>query len=436
MFPNHSVKSRRTYQIGVVLTDEFGRQTPVILSDAGTDTITVDPQTGNSATAFQRLAITITDLAQLRSEAPWATGYKVYVKQREQEYYNVFTTGDSNHVRRGDTINKVPVDTTQATSGTAVASTTQLYPKVLATGTNSEGPLRVIQSINTVDANFIVAEEAAPSVVYETSPFESELDIYFETSTGGEIPLQGDQLTTSIDFYNCYLVDNGSAHIEANRIRMGFNEPFFDVGVKASLVVEEYAEERRFNTLIHSSGLFNSRTGINGLNQFNVDEGGLTLSLDPSDGSIQKLYAEDTQLIIWQEDKVSRSPIDKDFIFSAEGGAVPVTSNTQYLGTVAPYAGEYGISTDPGSFAVYGTRKYFTDKNRGVVLRLANDGLTEINKRGMNNFFRDVLRTSTNIIGSFDEYHDVYNLTIYGDNYQTNEDINIATAADLSLIHI
>ena len=211
---------------------------------------------------------------------------------------------------------------------------------------------------------------------------------------------------------------------------MGFNEPFFDVGVKASLVVEEYAEERRFNTLIHSSGLFNSRTGINGLNQFNVDEGGLTVSLDPSDGSIQKLYAEDTQLIIWQEDKVSRSPIDKDFIFSAEGGAVPVTSSTQYLGTIAPYAGEYGISRDPGSFAVYGTRKYFTDKNRGVVLRLSNDGLTEINKRGMNNFFRTALRTSNYITASFDEYHDVYNLTIYGENYNADEDVNIATGPD------
>ena len=311
MFPNHSVKSRRTYQIGVVLTDRFGRQTPVILSDDGTDTITVDAQVGNSDAAFQRLAITITDLAQLQADAPWATGYKVYVKQREQEYYNVFTTPSSStaqHVRRGDTINKVPVDTTQATSGTNVASTAQLYPKVNSNGINRTESLRTIQGINTVEGEFTVAEEVADinSVVYETSPFESELDIYFETSTSGIIDFSEPQLNVPITFYNCYLVDNGAAHIEANRIRMGFNEPFFDVGVKASLVVEEYAEERRFNALIHSSGLFNSRTGINGLNQFNVDEGGLTIRLDPSDGSIQKLYAEDTQLIIWQEDKVSR----------------------------------------------------------------------------------------------------------------------------------
>ena len=34
------------------------------------------------------------------------------------------------------------------------------------------------------------------------------------------------------------------------------------------------------------------------------------------------------------------------------------------------------------SFAIYGTRKYFTDSNRGVVLRLSQDGLTEVSKNG------------------------------------------------------
>ena len=66
---------------------------------------------------------------------------------------------------------------------------------------------------------------------------------------------------------------------------------------------------------------------------------------------------------LFQEDKLSRSPINKDFIYSAEGGAVPVTSNTQFLGTIAPYAGDFGISKNPQSFAAYGYSRYFTDKN-------------------------------------------------------------------------
>ena len=454
VFQNHSLKQGRTYQVGITLQDRFGRQTPIILSSSGSDTVATQFRSGTPEEVFEVLEVEVLNWETVRASAPWAYSYKIWVKQREQEYYNVFTenlpntpsmfSGPDENVtggfqRTGDTINKVPVDTTQAAGGIAVASTARLYPK-LSTVTGEAGPndvsidsrLTVVDAINTtVFPSTFTAGTNDDILVWETLPFESELDIFFETSTGGLIPETPGAHRFPVDFLNCYLVPVGDdAHLEFNRIRAGFNEPFFDVGVRASLVVEEYAEERRFNALIHSSGFFNSRTGLNGLNQFNVDEGGLTLSLDPQDGSIQKLYAEDTQLIIWQEDKVSRSPIDKDFIYSAEGGAVPVTSNTQYLGTVAPYAGEYGISQDPESFAVYGTRKYFTDKNRGVVLRLANDGLQEISKRGMNNFFRDALRTSTRIIGSFDEYHDVYNLTINGNNYANNPDTDFATGRE------
>jgi len=67
------------------------------------------------------------------------------------------------------------------------------------------------------------------------------------------------------------------------------------------------------------SGIFNSRTDINQTNVFSVADD-ITKSVDPANGSIQKLYAEDTNLIIFQESKVSRALIDKDAIYSAEGG--------------------------------------------------------------------------------------------------------------------
>ena len=63
------------------------------------------------------------------------------------------------------------------------------------------------------------------------------------------------------------------------------------------------------------SGIFNSRTGINDTNVFSVGED-ITRSVDPANGSIQRLYAEDTNLIIFQENKVSRAPIDKDIIYT------------------------------------------------------------------------------------------------------------------------
>ena len=198
--------------------------------------------------------------------------------------------------------------------------------------------------------------------------------------------------------------------IEESRIRGGYNNTTVDFGVKAYLVDNEPNQLHRFSSLIHS-GIFNSRTGVNQTNQFSVAED-ITRTIDPANGSIQKLYAEDTNLIIFQESKVSKSLIDKDAIYSAEGNA-SVTSRNLVIGQNVAYAGEYGISTDPESFAVNGYRKYFTDRDQNVVCRLSMDGITPISSYGMTDFFRDKLSAATgNIIGGWDAHNKQYVLTI------------------------
>ena len=443
-----SVKSRRTYQVGIVLADKFGRQSPVILSSTGNDTVFIDAASGavNSTNVFNALRVSFSAASVTALKAlDWAYSYRIVVKQREQEYYNWISIVSSANViaRLGDSINKIPRDQTAvippSTSNTISPCDVSVYPKVLSGANQTTSSLTKVQSINNPagTANVPTVTDAGASVtsgvsVYETEPVESDLDIFFETSTGGLISVLNDAgATIDVRFFNCYLLNfTSGTHIEINRLRAGFNEKAFDVGVRAYVVKENFAEERRFNTLIHSSGLFNSRTNVNYINQFNESEGGLTVSLDPQDGSVQKLYADDTQIVIFQEDKLSRSPINKDFIYSAEGGAIPVTSNTQFLGTIAPFAGDFGISKDPQSFASYGYARYFTDKNRGAVLRLSQNGIVEISNSGMGGFFRDALKTSTEVIGSYDEYHGLYNVTIIGEAYEGDEDTNLATASD------
>ena len=172
---------------------------------------------------------------------------------------------------------------------------------------------------------------------------------------------------------------------------------------------------RRFNTLIYS-GIFNSRTGVNNTNVFSVGED-ITRSLDPANGSIQKLYSEDTNLNIFQELKVSRALIDKDAIYSAEGGGT-VTSSNLVIGAIQPYLGKYGISRNPESFAIYGSKKYFTDKNNNVVLRLSGNGIEEISSYGMKDFFRDELALTNSIatggkaLGAYDIYGSDYVLSL------------------------
>ena len=213
---------------------------------------------------------------------------------------------------------------------------------------------------------------------------------------------------------------NEDWYIEEARIRGGYNNTSVDFGVKAYLVEENIQQQHRFNSIIYSD-VFNSRTGINRTNVFSVGED-ITKSADPANGSIQKLYAEDTNLIVLQEDKISRALIDKDAIYSAEGNAA-VTPSTQVIGQIVPYAGNYGISTNPESFAVYGYRKYFTDRKRNAVLRLSMDGLTEISSYGMTDFFRDnlgTLQASDDIIGGWDIHNKNYVLSIQQNGtYQT-----------------
>ena len=201
-------------------------------------------------------------------------------------------------------------------------------------------------------------------------------------------------------------------YIEESRIRGGYNNTSTDLGVKAYIVEDNDKQRRRSNSLIYS-GVFNSRTGVNQSNQFSIAEE-ITRSVDPVGGSIQKLYAEDTNLIIFQEDKVNRALIDKDAIYSAEGGAITTSANL-VIGQIIAYAGEYGISTNPESFAVYGYQKYFTDRNRNAVLRLSMDGITEISKYGMVSFFRDKLSlvgSTGKIVGAYDIYNKNYTVSL------------------------
>ena len=199
--------------------------------------------------------------------------------------------------------------------------------------------------------------------------------------------------------------------IEESRINGGYNNTSVSFGAKAYLVEEEPNGTRRGNSLIYS-GIFNSRTGINNTNVFSVGED-IVKSLSPSNGSIQKLHAENTNLTILQELKVSKALIDKDAIYSAEGGGT-VTSANLVIGAIQPYIGKFGISTDPTSFAIYGQNKYFSDRNNNVILRLSQSGLDEISKSNMVDYFRDTLGDLTvagvegKIIGGYDIYNKQY----------------------------
>ena len=223
-----------------------------------------------------------------------------------------------------------------------------------------------------------------------------------------------------LGWFNCYSFGNG---VESDRIRDDFNAPQLDNGVKVSATFLEYGEEEKGSTIIYS-GIYNSISGTNRLNEFNQAEK-ITKDLNPRFGSIQALKARDTDVIAFTEDKVLKITTQKDALFNADGNAQLLASN-RVLGTAIPFGGDYGISKNPESLAVDEYRMYFTDKQRGAVMRLSQNGLTPISSVGMKTYFRDNLSDSKELLGTYDTVNSEYNLTIKRKDNSVNTDTTVS----------
>jgi hypothetical protein len=248
-------------------------------------------------------------------------------------------------------------------------------------------------------------------VYYATTPTNLRFSVQvLEYSTAGQILMKFKSFLYDSNFWlpwhNCYSFGNG---VESNRIRDNFNLPYISNGAKASTTLEDaYRQEHRKYGMIYS-GIYNSMSGVNNLNQF-IQAEKITKDINPIYGSIQKLYARDEDLIALCEDKILKILSSKDAVFNADGNT-NLTATNRVLGQAIPYSGEYGISTNPESFASENYRVYFADRIRGAILRLSMDGLTPISDYGMKDWFRDNLKLvgeTGRIIGGYDDRNDEY----------------------------
>ena len=214
-----------------------------------------------------------------------------------------------------------------------------------------------------------------------------------ETDDSGEVVLP-------LTYFNCFSYAFG---VEEIKIRSLFNSQSMSPGIRASAVNEAYRRRNQISHLIHS-GIFNDDVSLNRLNEFNRANN-IERELEINSGSIQHLHARDTNLIVFQENKVKNVPINKNLIQSA-GGNTQLTTSSEFFGTENAYDGEYGISRNPESFATYGSRMYFADKDRGALLRLSSNGITEISQQGTESFIRDILSKSDLIVCSYDDNRD------------------------------
>ena len=285
---------------------------------------------------------------------------------------------------------------------------------------NSKATATQMEFINTyIDGDGFTSNNPA---IFETEPKEvTDLNLFYEASQAYDDSVHGNEQT--LDYSNCFSFGNG---VESNRIRDDFNAAQMTKGIKASTVLDvPYAEERKSNQVIFS-GLYNSISGTNNTNQF-IQADQITKSINPVYGSIQLMRHRHGGLDVLCEDKCFKIPTNKDMLFTADGSK-QVTVSSNVLGTPNPYTGEFGISKNPESYTQYGYRAYFSDKARGVILRLSADGLEPISRYGLEDYFKDNLAASTTVIGSYDTYKKEYNVTLNFDTVSFKEDTNAWTS--------
>ena len=204
--------------------------------------------------------------------------------------------------------------------------------------------------------------------------------------------------------YNAYTFGNG---LESDRIRDDFNETKVEYSPRVVTIIDGYKQESRESSITYS-GVYRGETSINKLNEFNLALGNFK-DLDREFGSVQKIHARDTNIIIFQEDKVSQVLYNKSQLFDASGNS-SLTSVSQVLGEQVAYSGEWGISSNPESFAEWGGEIFFTDARRGAVLKMTSGGTYDISAQGMKSYFRDLFKDAPNTrkLGVFDPYSHEY----------------------------
>ncbi len=225
-YPNHSLKQNRNYQVGVVLSDRYGRTSTVILSRSNSlisgfrgDTIyspylssgveqdswpgeslkmlfnsVIGPSTKNVATGEPGLYngdVTSADYNPLG----WYS-YKIVVKQTEQEYYNVYLPGimasypqsqllelgkTSHAVLLNDNINKVPRDLNEVgPDQKQFRSSVKLFGRVENTATAAaykNTPSSAVQDLTNAGK---LTDQYYPGTSFDTASTISTLNDLFE----------------------------------------------------------------------------------------------------------------------------------------------------------------------------------------------------------------------------------------------------------------
>lgn len=184
-----------------------------------------------------------------------------------------------------------------------------------------------------------------------------------------------------------------------------------------AFVIDEYAKEAYYPTLIRYSLEYQAGTSINQTNRFyapNFDE------YDRERGDIQRLKVRGRQLRVFQNRACGVVPILQSVVQTADGNSV-LSQSAEIINKIQYYLGDYGIGNQFCSLASSAQADYFTDPVRGAQVRLSGDGMTPISEIYKAHFYLNPLITKYNkvrnnitgqgkakILGFYDQFNEEF----------------------------
>lgn len=184
-----------------------------------------------------------------------------------------------------------------------------------------------------------------------------------------------------------------------------------------AFVIDEYAKEAYYPTLIRYSLEYQAGTSINQTNRFyapNFDE------YDRERGDIQRLKVRGRQLRVFQNRACGVVPILQSVVQTADGNSV-LSQSAEIINKIQYYLGDYGIGNQFCSLASSANADYFTDPVRGAQIRLSGDGMTPISEIYKAHFYLNPLITKYNkvrnnitgqgkakILGFYDQFNEEF----------------------------
>jgi hypothetical protein len=285
-----------------------------------------------------------------------------------------------NHfVHTGNISNQLIVDTLSSTNPSPTTIVAQVfmghglvfgdYVKVVGTTYNVYGQISVANATDvTIDFTgyTLTGFNTLPSTITKAS---------INTLSSGDSFRRIQDMTYGANTLRMY--------VEAMDASNMFASQAWDYG-RPNRIDKNNREITRPSTVIYSEQLV-PETFINGLSSvFDTN----FETYENKYGGIQKMYAKDQRLILFQELKVGAIPISQNVFAGTQGGSVVGTSTQILSPTAQYYSGEFGIGKNPESFAVYANSIYFLDMLRCTPIRLGQDGLISLAETGkMNDYF-------------------------------------------------